>query len=92
MAIIVDALGYTPTGLIITPDSNELNLTDVIIDMLTVETGKYSGESNDDDMRLINKFAVDLVMGNLPLDVYCDAVAEIAQIDPYWLLDTEVVA
>ena len=87
----VDAYNYAPSGLIITPESDESNLTDVIIDMLTVETGQYSGESNNDDARLINRMAVDLVRGNLPLDVYCDAVRDVVQVDPYWLLDAEII-
>jgi hypothetical protein len=86
----MDNLIYTPTGLIVDSMPNfvsHVNWVDYLIDAMTFSIGGLSDDSSIQKAQIINQLAVDCVDDNFAtVDVYLDAVAELAEIDPYVFL------
>ena len=81
----VNELLCTPSGLVIVehcPDDFS-NPDDGLVDLLSFHATKASGSDAIDKMILINDIAASVIYNDSPIDVYLDAVAELAAIDPY---------
>lgn len=86
----INGLDCTPSGLVIV-ESVSYNLPtieDALIDMLSFDVTAGSGNDAIDKMIIINTIAANSIINNLSADEYLDAVAELAEIDPYQLIVT----
>jgi hypothetical protein len=82
----VNGLKCTQSGLVIVehcPDDFLDNPLDGFIDYLTFDVTASSGDDAVNKMIELNSIAIDVVCNDMPFDIYMDAVAELAAIDPY---------
>jgi hypothetical protein len=86
----MDSLIYTPTGLVVDsmPDfADYIDWRDYLIDTMTFSIGGLSDNSSIEKVQTVNQLAVDCVEDDfVTIDCYFDAVAELAEIDPYAFL------
>jgi hypothetical protein len=82
----VNGLECTQSGLVIVehcPDDFPSSPLEGFIDYLTFDVTAASGDDAVDKMIEINSIAINVVYNGVPFDIYMDAVAELAAIDPY---------
>lgn len=82
---------YTPSGLVVDTLNpfNNGNWIDWVLNAMTFSLGSLSDDSSIQKAQVINQLAVDAVDDSFEsIDVYFDAVAELAEVDPYAFLST----